>query len=366
MYHLTRYICYEEPFKNPQGWLFHAVVPFTVVVRQVLGHVALQFIFIAVLFVILILILQILIHNRLVLPISRISTFLAGLKPFGKKQLIPKDMAADTVELASVVDAANKMIVNIRAASAQIAKSEERFRATFEQAAVGVAHVAPDGKWLQVNEKLCEIVGHSVEELYGLSFQDITHPDDLETDLEYVSQMLENKINTYSMRKRYFRKDGSIIWILLTVSLVRDTAGNPEYFISVIEDISRQIKAEEELEMYHKNLEDLVKNRTNELNKTNTNLQLEINERKQAEADKERLIAELQKTLAEVKSLRGILPLCSFCKKIRNDENYWEQVDVYIHKHSEADISHSICPDCVKVHYPHEYRAIFGEEAENK
>ena len=77
-----------------------------------------------------------------------------------------------------------------------------------------------------------------------------------------------------------------------------------------------------------------------------------ITERKQTEEEREKLINELQVALKEIKTLRGILPLCSFCKKIRDDKGYWEQVDVYIHKHLQADISHSICPDCAKEHYP--------------
>ena len=77
-----------------------------------------------------------------------------------------------------------------------------------------------------------------------------------------------------------------------------------------------------------------------------------IEARKQAEEEREKLINELQDALKEIKTLRGILPLCSFCKKIRDDKGYWEQVDVYIHKYSQADISHSICPDCAKEHYP--------------
>lgn len=67
---------------------------------------------------------------------------------------------------------------------------------------------------------------------------------------------------------------------------------------------------------------------------------------------------ELQSALDEIRVLKGILPLCSFCKKIRNDKGYWEQVDVYIHKYSEADISHSICPECMRKHYPEEYEKI--------
>ena len=128
-----------------------------------------------------------------------------------------------------------------------IAESEERFRYTFEQAAVGIAHVSPDGRWLRVNQRLCDIVGYASDDLISLSFQDITHPDDLDSDLEYVRQMLADEIKTYSMEKRYIRKDGSLVWIKLTVSLVRTDSGEPNYFISVIEDISSRKQAEEAL-----------------------------------------------------------------------------------------------------------------------
>ena len=104
---------------------------------------------------------------------------------------------------------------------------EELNRATFEQAAVGIAHVGIDGRWLRVNDKLCAIVGYPREELLQLTFQDITHPDDLEADLDYVRQVLSGEIKTYSMEKRYFRKDGSLVWVNLTVSLVRTAAANP-------------------------------------------------------------------------------------------------------------------------------------------
>ena len=85
-------------------------------------------------------------------------------------------------------------------------------------------------------------------------------------------------------------------------------------------------------------------------------------DKKIAAEQREQLIKELQCALSEIKTLRGIIPICSFCKKIRNDDGYWEQVDVYIHKHSEADISHGICQDCMKVHYPEEYEAIYSKK----
>lgn len=126
-------------------------------------------------------------------------------------------------------------------------ESERRFRATFEQAAVGIAHVGPDGSWLRVNDRLCEIVGYPREELLGLTFQDITHPEDLEKDLDQVKSLLAGGIDTYTMEKRYIRKDDSIVWIDLTVSLVRRDSGEPAYFIAVIEDIQERRRSREAL-----------------------------------------------------------------------------------------------------------------------
>ena len=130
---------------------------------------------------------------------------------------------------------------------ASLQESEEVSRATFDQAAVGIAHVGTDGRWLRVNDKLCAIVGYPREELLQLTFQDITHPDDLETDLDYVRQVLSGEVETYSTEKRYIRKDLSLVWINLTVSLVRTAAGEPRHFISVVEDITKRKRGEEAL-----------------------------------------------------------------------------------------------------------------------
>ncbi len=124
---------------------------------------------------------------------------------------------------------------------------ETRFQATFENAAVGIAHVAPDGRWLRVNKALCRIVGYPAEELVTKSFQDITHPDDLAADLAQVEQIRDGKINSYEMDKRYLRKDGAIVWVRLTVGCVRKSDGSIDYFVSVVEDISARKHAEDEL-----------------------------------------------------------------------------------------------------------------------
>ncbi len=131
-------------------------------------------------------------------------------------------------------------ITERKLAQQTLKEREERFRSTFEQAAVGMAHVSPEGRFIRINQKFCDIVGYERDELIRLTFQDITHPDDLEADLEYFRQVLADKINTYFMEKRYIRKDGSVVWVNLTVSLTRDTGGNPDYFIAVVEDISRR------------------------------------------------------------------------------------------------------------------------------
>lgn len=125
--------------------------------------------------------------------------------------------------------------------------SEVRFRSTFEQAAVGIVHTSPEGQFIRVNHRFCEIVGHTQEELLNLNFQDITYTDDLRADLKKMLLLLSDQIETYSHEKRYIRADQSIVWANLTVSLVRDDAGEPLYFISVVEDISTRKQAEQAL-----------------------------------------------------------------------------------------------------------------------
>ena len=134
-----------------------------------------------------------------------------------------------------------------RPVMARLAENEERFRATFEQAAMGIAQVGTDGAWLRVNQKLCDILGYDRDELLSLTFQDITHPDDLETDLSYVQQMLAGQRESYTMEKRYLRKDQSVIWINLTVGMVKNPDMSPKYFVSMIEDISDKKKLQDDL-----------------------------------------------------------------------------------------------------------------------
>jgi two-component system sensor kinase FixL len=128
--------------------------------------------------------------------------------------------------------------------ASEVDEANRRFQVTFDQAAVGIAHIDPEGRWLRVNNRFCEIVGFSCDELVERSFQDITHPDDLPRDLELIGELLAGVIDCMAIEKRYVRKDGRVVWAQVTRSIVRDSSGTPEFFVSVVQDISARKEAE--------------------------------------------------------------------------------------------------------------------------
>jgi PAS domain S-box-containing protein len=138
-------------------------------------------------------------------------------------------------------------ITERKRAEEALRRSEERFRGAFDAAAIGMALIALDGRFQMVNRSLCRIVGYTEEELLGMAFQDITHPDDLNVDVREVSHLLAGDIHSYQLEKRYLHKDGNVLWVILSVSLVRDTAGRPLYSVVQIEDITARKRFEEEL-----------------------------------------------------------------------------------------------------------------------
>lgn len=133
-------------------------------------------------------------------------------------------------------------------AEAALRESEAQFRATFEQAAVGVAHVGLDGRWLRVNGRLCAMLGYTETELLARTFQEVTHPDDLEPNLAHVRRLVSGEVARFSTEKRYLRRDGSFVWAALTSALRRDPDSSaPLHLISVVEDITARKRAEERL-----------------------------------------------------------------------------------------------------------------------
>ncbi|MGQ4650499.1 PAS domain S-box protein [Lyngbya aestuarii] len=145
-----------------------------------------------------------------------------------------------TAELREVVERLQEEIGERQQVEAALRESEARYRAIFEQAALGITQISPDGCFLQVNQRFCELVGYTEAELLHLTYQEITYPEDLQVDLEYQRQMLAHQISTYSIEKRYICKDGQLLWVNLAVSLVSDETGAVKYAIGLIEDISQR------------------------------------------------------------------------------------------------------------------------------
>lgn len=170
--------------------------------------------------------------------IAGLVTWAVHLAQTARRQKRQVEVAKQTLELE---------IRDRRKAEAALQASEKLFRNAFDSAATGLALVSPNRRWLQVNRSLCEMLGYSDVELLATDFQAIVHPEDLDTDLAYIHQLLEGKILTYQVEKRYFHKQGDIIWVCLSVSLVRDLRGKPFYFIFQIHDVSDRKHTEQSL-----------------------------------------------------------------------------------------------------------------------
>lgn len=192
-------------------------------------------------------------------------------------------------------------------------ESEKRYRSVVELSPLGVGIVNTEGVIVDANQALASMLGYKIEEILGLTFRDITHPDDLKREIVLIQSLINNEQTSFCLEKRYRHRNGNYFWINITVAKMLDLAGDQVFIFGFIEDISH---------------------------------------RKQIEREREQLINELQKALAEIKELRGFFPICSNCKKIRDDAGYWQQVEEYLMDRTDAQFTHSICPDCLKKLYP--------------
>lgn len=200
---------------------------------------------------------------------------------------------------------------------------EDITTAIFEQAAVGIAQIETQtGKFVRINQKYCDIVGYQPEDIIDTTFMEISHPDDLQEDLNHMERLKSGIINEFAMEKRLFHKSGKIVWVHLSVSPMGRGLKIPTYHIAVIQDISRRKEAEAE------------------------RAKLESSLRQQNEKLRIRT-EELQSTLEEMKTLKGFIPICSYCHNIRDEEGAWERLEGYLSKHSYAQFSHGVCPKCL-------------------
>lgn len=188
-------------------------------------------------------------------------------------------------------------------------RSRESFQQLFDEAPIGMAMVGSSLRFERVNRALCEMVGYSREEVAEIPFEEMIAPPDVAAHLAFVQEFVEGKRSGLQIEARYLRKGGTSFWGRLTVETIEDSTGAMLFVLVIVEDIS---------------------------------------ERRRAADERERMIAELQEALATVKTLRGLIPICAWCKKVRDDKGYWSQVETFIQDHSDAEFSHGICPDCKK------------------
>jgi len=166
---------------------------------------------------------------------------IVGYLELGSRDILTE---SDLERIQSIANHLATVIVKIEA-EGKLRESEDRMASAFKYASNGMAFVAPDGRWLKVNPAIPAMLGYTEAELLSKTFQDITHPEDLSNDLDYVRQMLEGTLSSYQIEKRYYHKNGNIIWVLLSVSLAHDREGKPLHFISQIQDITKRKQAEE-------------------------------------------------------------------------------------------------------------------------
>ena len=169
------------------------------------------------------------------------------ISELNERRRISEALLESEKELTSTNEKLNASMEELQISNELLRRSEEEFEAIFEQAATGICHISLEGKFIRANQKLCDILGYTRSELLDLTFQEITHKDDLKKSMDYLTKLVKGNYNYYSIEKHYIKGDGAVVWVNLTVSMVRESSINQQYFISVVEDISERKKNEVEL-----------------------------------------------------------------------------------------------------------------------
>lgn len=156
----------------------------------------------------------------------------------------PSSKRKSSIELQKELNEKNHLISSLEE---KLSQKQKKFKETFDNAAIGLAYLSLDGRWTRVNLAMCEILGYSASELLEMNFREVTHPDDLPEDLDQLRLLFEGAQSRYALEKRYIRKNGQVIWSKLNVALVRHDTGEPDFLVTVVENIDDRKRAENEL-----------------------------------------------------------------------------------------------------------------------
>lgn len=251
------------------------------------------------------------------------------------------------------IAALKQEISALKAENFTLRKSAEKYKNIFETLPVSILVVDKNGMVIEVNPFHIEHIGkgHTQASDY-LNHNVTTRTSIIHSGLSEKYQSVLNG-ETIDEKEVYFPITTGYSDAYFNVKGT-PIKSNEEIIgaIFIVEDVTKLRRTKDELIKHQEKLEELVEARTEDLKVAYKNLQKENINRKKAEKDKERLISELQKALKKVKTLSGFIPICSSCKKIRDDKGFWNQLEIYIREHSEVEFSHSICPDCIKKLYP--------------
>jgi PAS domain S-box-containing protein len=225
-----------------------------------------------------------------------------------------------TAELSRVNNELQRDIFRRKMAEARLRESEERFRGIFEDGPLGMIILKSGDTIVNANKSFCDMMGGAEPVFEGNRFLDIIHPEDQRRMEELFQQLVRGEIPLFQFEHRIIKKDGEYLWVNSVTTALQNEDSTLIHALSMIQDIS---------------------------------------DRKLAEQKQAMLIQELQDAMAKIKLLRGLLPMCAWCKKIRDDNGYWKKVETYIEEHSDVSVTHGICPECLKKNDPETYE-VFG------
>lgn len=235
-----------------------------------------------------------------------------------------------------------------RRAAEALRASQEFARNIIECSLDMIVAVDNDRRITEFNRAAQRTFGYVLEEILGKRV-DVLYASP-EEGLRISEDLLQNQGCTREVWN--VRKNGEFFPSLLAASLLRDARGQRVGAMGISRDITQQKKSEVVLRQLHEDLERRVRERTSQLESVNKQLQSQVSERQRAEQEREQVITRLTDALSKVRTLSGLLPICSHCKKIRDDKGYWNKLEDFVSRHSGAEFTHGICPECTARYFP--------------